>query len=217
MATAGFSVLLRNKVVTPIQWRALLLLVVGCVLVASPAYNQPVDCSIEQATLSSGKIVDSSRDYSAMSASGMQTLLGIGAVITMVMLSGYSAVYFESLLKSGEKGVTIWERNFQLSFCSVWLLIAIIIYEQSTGEDDGLPAFAGWTINTVMITLISAVGGLLVAACLKYADAILKTLACSGAIVLTAVLGFLFLDGQLDIIVGLGCVCAILAITNYNF
>ena len=210
MATAGFSVLLRNKVVTPVQWRALLLLVVGCVLVASPAYNQPVDCSIEHVTLSSGEIVDSS-------ASGMQTILGIGAVSTMVILSGYSAVYFESLLKSGAKGVTIWERNFQLSFCSVWLLIAIIIYEQSTGEDDGLPAFAGWTINTVMITLISAVGGLLVAACLKYADAILKTLACSGAIVLTAVLGFLLLDGQLDIIIGLGCVCAILAITNYNF
>ena len=55
-----------------------------------------------------------------------------------------------------------------------------------------------------MISLIQAGGGLLVAATLKYADAILKTLATCGSIVLSSVLGWLLLGGQLDIFVSIG-------------
>ena len=76
--------------------------------------------------------------------------------------------------------------------------------------------FNGWTINTVMIALVQAGGGLLVAATLKYADAVLKTLATSGAIVLSAVLGWVLFGAQLDIFVTIGCVCTILAIFNYT-
>ena len=76
--------------------------------------------------------------------------------------------------------------------------------------------FNGWTMNAVVIALIQAFGGLLVAATLKYADAVLKTLATSGSIVISAVLGFLFLEGTLDMFVSLGAVTTILAITNYT-
>lgn len=74
----------------------------------------------------------------------------------------------------------------------------------------------GWTVNTFIIALFQAGGGLLVAATLKYADAILKTLATSGSIVLSAVLGYLFLGGSLDIFVSLGAISTILAIFNYT-
>jgi UDP-sugar transporter A1/2/3 len=57
---------------------------------------------------------------------------------------------------------------------------------------------------------------LLVAATLKYADAILKTLATSGSIVLSAVLGKVLLGGTLDIFVGIGCVATIVGIFNYT-
>ena len=43
---------------------------------------------------------------------------------------------------------------------------------------------------------LGALGGLLVAATLKYADSILKTLAAAGAILLSTILGFVFLDIQ---------------------
>jgi UDP-sugar transporter A1/2/3 len=55
-----------------------------------------------------------------------------------------------------------------------------------------------------LVSIIQAAGGLLVAATLKYADAILKTLATCGSIVLSSVLGWMLLGGQLDIFVAIG-------------
>jgi UDP-sugar transporter A1/2/3 len=121
------------------------------------------------------------------------------------------------MLKKGVEKITIWERNFQLAFYSILLLLLIIFWEVSNHEIefDGT-FFKGWTINTVLVATIQASGGLLVAATLKYADAILKTLATSGSIVLSAFLGWFLLGGQLDIFVSIGCVCTILAIFNYT-
>ncbi|RYG95388.1 hypothetical protein EON65_56060 [archaeon] len=76
--------------------------------------------------------------------------------------------------------------------------------------------FKGWTISAVVLSLIQAGGGLLVAATLKYADSILKTLATSGSIVLSAALGHLLLGADLGIFVSIGCCCTILAICNYS-
>lgn len=80
----------------------------------------------------------------------------------------------------------------------------------------GYQPFRGWTMNTLLISLLQAAGGLLVAATLKYADAILKTLATSGSIVISAVLGYLLIGGHLDVFVGIGSVATILAIFNYT-
>lgn len=68
-----------------------------------------------------------------------------------------------------------------------------------------------------VIAFVQAGGGLLVAATLKYADSILKTLATSGSIVMSAVLGYLLLGGQLDAFIVIGCITTILAIINYTF
>jgi hypothetical protein len=66
----------------------LVLLVVGCVLVASPSFQ-----------VSGGP---------ARAASDTRSqALGIAAVLCMVSLSGYAAVYFEGMLKGSEK-LTIW-------------------------------------------------------------------------------------------------------------
>ena len=51
---------------------------------------------------------------------------------------------------------------------------------------------------------------------MKYADAILKTLATAGAIVTSTILGYFFLDGPLDLVIGIGSMCTILAIFNYT-
>eukprot|EP01035_Chromulina_nebulosa_P018607 gene18607-24336_t len=120
LTTAGFAVLILGTSLSNTKWRALALLVLGCTLVASPSF--PAESSSE--------------------ASAFQ-LLGYGAVLTEVSLSGFASIYFEKVVKSTTEIVTIWERNFQLG----------------------------------------ALGGLLVAATLKYADSILKTMATAGACV----------------------------------
>lgn len=210
--TAAFAVLLLGRNITSTKWRALLLLVLGCILVASPAFNT-TECENDRGGSRNGKGNDN--DDERVTIFG--AISGIGSVLVMVCISGYSAIYFESMLKKGAEKITIWERNFQLAFYSILLLLLIIVWEVSNNEIefDGT-LFKGWTINTVLVATIQASGGLLVAATLKYADAILKTLATSGSIVLSAFLGWFLLGGQLDIFVSIGCVCTILAIFNYT-
>mmetsp|Transcript_4239 Transcript_4239/g.6951 ORF Transcript_4239/g.6951 Transcript_4239/m.6951 type:complete len:171 (-) Transcript_4239:1896-2408(-) len=159
----------------------------------------------------------------------------------MNVISGFASIYFEQMLKKQGEKITIWERNFQLAFCSIWLLLLVMMYDiynqlwfpenyNAAAADAGssvsrtsasflseLSMFQGWTVNTVLIAFIQASGGLLVAATLKYADSILKTLATSGSIVLSAILGYLLLGGALDIFIIIGCICTILAICNYTF
>lgn len=178
-----------------------MLLVIGCILVASPAFNKQEESSDND------------------SHTVLESAMGVGAILVMVTISGYSAVYFESILKKNGPSLTIWERNFQLALYSSVLLMFLVAYEiedLSLARYDNFVFFKGWTINTVFISLIQAMGGLLVAATLKYADAVLKTLATSGAIVVSAVLGKLLLGDPLDIFVGLGACTTILAIFNYT-
>lgn len=72
----------------------------------------------------------------------------------MVTISGYSAIYFESMLKKTGEKITIWERNFQLAFYSLVLLIGIISTEFSSAEE--YTFFEGWTIHTVLIATLQA-------------------------------------------------------------
>eukprot|EP01041_Mallomonas_annulata_P007860 gene7860-16084_t len=205
--TAGFAVIVLGRNISFPKWRALMLLVVGCILVASPTFNRP--CA-EQLLASQNK-TDST-------VSVFESALGLGAVLIMVTISGFSATYFESMLKKTNEKITIWERNFQLALYSILFLISLVVYESMSNAttNEWKPFFSGWTINTVLITAIQAGGGLLVAATLKYADAVLKTLATAGSIVLSAVLGHMLLGGTLDIFVVLGSFSTILAIFNYT-
>lgn len=212
LTTAGFAVALLNRQISSAKWRALVLLVIGCVLVASPAYNQPVECVEGTDAAESVTLADGTKEGAQFGI--IDTILGFAAILLMNTISGYASIYFESMLKSGVK-VTIWERNFQLAFCSIWVLALVVVYEMQQGDTTVL--FKGWTLNTWLIMLIQACGGLLVAATLKYADSVLKTLATSGSIVISAILGYFLLDGDLDVFIGIGCVSTILAITNYTF
>lgn len=167
LTTALFSVFLLRRSFSFTKWRALVLLVVGCVLVAAPSLP----------------------NQDAPSRGLFLLLEGVLAVLLLASLSGFSAVYFEALLK--REKVTIWERNWQLAVWSavLSLLGAIANQMQAAYAGQNYVWFAQWTPRASLLALLSALGGLLVAATLKYADAILKTLATSGSIVLSAILG----------------------------
>jgi multidrug transporter EmrE-like cation transporter len=47
LSTAAFSIFLLNRQLNSTKWRALFLLIIGCILVASPTFNKAVDCSLE--------------------------------------------------------------------------------------------------------------------------------------------------------------------------
>lgn len=198
LTTAGFSVLILGTSLSSAKWRALVLLVLGCLLVASPSFTNA---------------------SASKSDSLYLQLLGYAAVLSEVVMSGFASIYFEKVVKSTKEVVTIWERNFQLCVYSILIYGFIIVYESINFKaDPTVPvrvAWSGWTSITVMVSVTGAFGGLLVAATLKYADSILKTLAAAGAIVLSTILGHYLLDGPLDIVVSIGGAVTIIAIANY--
>jgi len=87
-----------------------------------------------------------------------------------------------------------------------------ILFEKSHTR---LP-WENWSYLTMVVATLGAAGGILVAATLKYADAILKTLATAGSIVISTVLGHFLLDGPLDIVMAFGTLAVILSIFNYT-
>lgn len=191
-------------------------------LVASPTFTSQPGTNTRPVLENGNGNNSSGTDDESISL--FEAALGVSSILVMVTISGYSAIYFESMLKN--RKTSVWEYNFQLAFYSSLLLISIIISERGYNTDNtnsnnnnntGFDAlFKGWTLSAVVLALIQAVGGLLVAASLKYADSILKTLATSGSIVLSAIVGYAVLDAPLDIFVVIGCLATILAIVNYT-
>jgi|EP01033_Poteriospumella_lacustris_P010348 UDP-sugar transporter A1/2/3 len=221
LTTAGFSVLVLGTSLSFAKWRALMLLVLGCILVASPTFNTGTGKS----SLRQGEVVPEEGALTELMSQGF----GFAAVLTEVVLSGFASIYFEKVVKSTTETITIWERNFQLCMYSLLMYGGIILYESyasvaassSTPLANGAsmtarPAWSNWTWITLTVAALGATGGLLVAATLKYADAILKTLAAAGAIVISTVLGHYLLGGPLDMIVSIGACVTILAIANYT-
>jgi UDP-sugar transporter A1/2/3 len=194
LSTAGFSVLILRRSLSWTKWRALMLLVLGCILVVSPS-------------------LDKSNKTESEAESGWLQLLGYSAVLTEVLLSGFASIYFEKVVKSTTEVVTIWERNFQLGLYSLMMYGSIMLYDAASR--DRIP-WSNWSSLTVLVSTFGAVGGLLVAATLKYADSILKTMAASGAIVLSTLLGWAFLDGPMGLVTCMGGGATIIAISNFT-
>jgi solute carrier family 35 (UDP-sugar transporter), member A1/2/3 len=204
LTTATFSKIILNTQFSNTKWRALCLLVIGCVLVASPVFNQT----------NGGE--DSSKETKTTISKAM---VGYLMTVVQVVLSGFVTIYFEKVVKSKTEIITVWERNFQLSFWSIGFCILLKLFPSLTGSSaEGLVMpFTNWSFLTVIVMLLGSVNGLLVAATLKYADSIMKVLAQAGAIIIAATLGYLFQGDPMDIFVLLGCLTSILAIMNYTF
>ena len=64
--------------------------------------------------------------------------------------------------------------------------------------------------------MLGSAGGLLVAFTTKYTDAVLKTFATSGAIIVTAVAGHILLASPLDLPISIGACCTVLSLLNYS-
>jgi solute carrier family 35 (UDP-sugar transporter), member A1/2/3 len=201
LTTATFSTIILGTQFSNTKWRALCLLVIGCILVASPVFNHH----------------SKSNDPDIKTFS--ESLVGYAMTVIQVVLSGFVTIYFEKVVKSKTEIITVWERNFQLSFWSILFCILLKLFPSLTGSSSSTISipFLNWSLLTFVVMLLGSVNGLLVAATLKYADSIMKVLAQAGAIIIAATLGYLFQGDPMDIFVLLGCFTSILAIMNYTF
>jgi UDP-sugar transporter A1/2/3 len=169
ITTAIFSVTLLRRSLTGYQWFSLFLLTVGIALVQLPAET----------------FTGSSSASSSAAAVGMNSVVGFGAVLVACVLSGLAGVYFEKVLK-GSKG-SVWTRNIQLSFFSLFpaFFLGVLVKDGSQIQKDGF--FQGYNGVVWSTIFCQALGGVIVALCVKFADNIAKNFATSISILISFV------------------------------
>jgi UDP-sugar transporter A1/2/3 len=194
LTTALFSVFMLQKTLTPVKWLSLLVLTVGVALV-----QVPPDYFNAEATI----IPQPNQD----------AFTGLIAVLMACLMSGFAGVYFEKILKGSE--VSVWMRNIQLGlFGTVIGLVGVFVKDGAAVAENGF--FYGYTSVTWLAIANQALGGLLVAVVVKYADNILKGYATSISIIVSSVLSIWLFDFQLSVLFGVGTSMVIAAVYMYS-
>merc|ERR1739836_270124 len=134
-------------------------------------------------------------------------LIGFTAALTACILSGFAGVYFEKILKGSD--ISVWMRNVQLGLLTSYLTDGDKIADN--GFFHGYDNFVWFTVAQ------NALGGLLVAVVVKYADNILKGFACSLAIIITCVASIFIFDFSLSVQFSLGAILVIGSIFLYGY
>ena len=190
LTTALFSVLMLGKKLSGLQWSSLIILFVGVALVQL------------QSTSSSSH-----------SAQKQNHILGLAAVIVSCLSSGFAGVYFEKMLKGSS--ASVWLRNVQLGmFGSLTALIGMFLKDGAAINEKGL--FFGYNALVVLVISQQAVGGLIVAVVVKYADNILKGFATSLSIILSCIASVFLFDYIISLKFTIGAALVIVAIYLYG-
>jgi len=145
-------------------------------------------------------------------------LVGLLAVSCACCCSALAGVYFEKVLKKKASTTgnqipeaSMWMRNIQLAFYSVLIAVVRGWWENTgTGEEDTLPYLHGFNAWTWTLVALQVIGGLLVAAVLKYADNVLKGLATGVSVVVSTFLSMLLFRTPLGMEFAIGA-CMILS------
>ncbi|KAI8385705.1 nucleotide-sugar transporter [Blakeslea trispora] len=190
MSTAVFSVWLLRRSLNQNQWAALVLLMVGVTLVQSESMTTP----------SSG-------------LDDQQPWVGLLAVLASCISSGFAGCYFEKMLKSSV--TSMWIRSIQLGICgTLFSFLTMLLSDYQAIRVHGM--LYGYDLLTWCVVLNQAIGGLLVALVVKYADNILKGFATSISILLSSIISFFLLDFKPSYLFMTGAAIVIMATVLYG-
>merc|ERR1712178_310542 len=112
-------------------------------------------------------------------------------------------------------GTTLWIRNIQLASWSILLgMIVCLVNDIDAITHDGF--FQGYNSLTILIILLQAGGGLIVAVVVKYSDNIIKGFATSSGIIVSSILSAIFMDFKISIQFVLGSGLVVSAVFMYG-
>lgn len=134
-------------------------------------------------------------------APSMNYSIGLSAALIAAVVSGLTGVYFEKVVKDPTTSVSIWIRNIQLSFYSLFpaLLIGIIYKDGEEIAQHGF--FDGYNWVVWVLIMFQACGGILASLCINYADNIAKNFATSISIVISFLFSVIFFDVDVNLTV----------------
>lgn len=196
LATAGCAVIILRRRIKKVQLISLVLLTVGVML-----------CNMKDV------------DSDGKQDTEMDTTKGIIATLSIAACSGFASVYTEKVIKAKRKinddlpksqNEPSQKEQYGLAYTQVQLafvsLVIMGLYCMTVEFDviieKGL--WHGFNGPAFVSIFVSAIGGLIVAAVLKFADAVLKGYATAISVVLTGVLSMLLFGTHLNILYFLG-------------
>lgn len=147
-------------------------------------------------------------------------MIGVLAVLGACCTSGFGGVYFELVLKpqassNPKPPPSVWAKNVQLSmFAFIIAFITAFLKDGHVIMNGGF--FQGYSPLVVLVITFEAMGGLVVAVVIKYADNILKSFATAVSIVTSTIVSAYVFDFHVSQLFITGCGLAFLAIGMYS-
>ena len=190
LTTAVFSAILLQRKFSAKKWASLVILTIGVSIVQ----------------------VSGSKDESNKEES-QKRFIGLIAVLCAACTSGFSGVYFEKILKGST--TSLWIRNVQMGLPSV-VIALITVYATDAPAVAKQGFLGGYTPIVWTVVTVQAVGGLIVAVVVKYADNVLKVFATSFSIVVSCILSAIFFDFHASFAFIVGASLVVLATAMYS-
>lgn len=202
IATAVLSRVLLGKTISSLRWRALCTLLCAVLIICHQTHPQT---AAHACTPAEGQDTAKQQETELAAA---EYALGVAAVAVEAVLSGLSNVYFERVLKSTP--LTLWERNVQLAMYSLAIYLPYAVWASPANM------LVGWSMLTWVTATLGALGGILIGLTLSYCDSVVKNLALSCAIILTALLDHMLFGGPMNLPIAAAAGTIIISILNYT-
>jgi solute carrier family 35 (UDP-sugar transporter), member A1/2/3 len=151
-----------------------------------------------------------------------KTITGIMATLAIALSSGFASVYTEKVIKGQGKRAVQDNQDFGLAYTQVQLafmsIVTIGAYAAARDWQEILEygLWHNFTTAAFLSVASSALGGLIVASVLKYADSVLKGYATAMSVILTGCLSMILFGTQLNTIYFMGIINVVIAVGLYN-
>jgi len=191
LTTAVFSATMLGRRFSGTKWASLIVLTCGVAVVQ----------------------LSGSSDSEGSDNDDQNRFVGLVAVLCAACTSGFSGVYFEKILKGSD--VSLWIRNIQMGLPSIIIALITVFVEDSV-EVSRKGFFVGYSPMVVSVITVQAVGGLIVAVVVKYADNVLKVFASSFSILLSCIISAFAFDFRPNLLFLVGAFLVILSTAMYS-
>ncbi|KAF4980484.1 hypothetical protein FDECE_17871 [Fusarium decemcellulare] len=243
LITALFSVVLLRRHLGPKRWLALIILTLGVSVVSLPqsdSSSSPTYIPLRHMTDhffprslhelghmpadngSPGKLAKRSATYQGIDHDLppldplMNYSVGLTSVLVAATVSGLTGVYFEKLLKESPTQASVWIRNVQLSFYSIFAAgLGGVIWQDGEGiSEHGFFEGYNWVVWTAVV--LQAAGGILASVVIRDADNIVKNFATSISIVISFFISVLLFQFEVSATFIIGTSLVLLSTWIYN-
>ncbi|KAF5615838.1 UDP-galactose transporter [Fusarium sp. NRRL 52700] len=146
----------------------------------------------------------------------MNYSVGLVSVLVAATVSGLTGVYFEKLLKESPTQASVWIRNVQLSFYSIFAAgLGGVIWQDGEGiSEHGFFEGYNWVVWSAVV--LQAAGGMLASVVIRDTDNIVKNFATSISIVISFLISIMLFQFEVSATFVIGTFLVLLSTWIYN-